>query len=81
MKRWIALLACLSLNAQAAEVTVTGYGKSVDEALTKGAPTVRNVLVVRRTGQDVDWNDGRDVWWHDVVDSASDQHTAVDLPA
>lgn len=34
MKRWIALLACLSLNAQAAEVTVTGYGKSVDEALT-----------------------------------------------
>lgn len=54
---------------------------AVDEALAKGAPTVRNVLVVRRTGQDVDWNDGRDVWWHDVVDSASDQHTAVDLPA
>ncbi len=34
MKRWLALLACLSLNVQAAEVAVTGYGKSVDEALT-----------------------------------------------
>ncbi len=34
MKGWLALLACLSLGAQAAEVTVTGYGKSVDEALT-----------------------------------------------
>ena len=33
MKRWIILLACLGLSAQAAEVTVTGYGKSVDEAL------------------------------------------------
>lgn len=54
---------------------------AVDEALAKGAPTVRHVLVVRRTGQDVEWTDGHDVWWHDVVDSASDQHTAVDLPA
>ena len=25
-----------------------------------------NVLVVRRTGQDVDWTEGRDVWWHDA---------------
>lgn len=33
MKRWLALLACLGLSAQAAEVTVTGYGQSVDEAL------------------------------------------------
>jgi acetyl-CoA synthetase len=34
------------------------------------------VLVVRRTGDDVAWDDARDVWWHDVVDSASDQHEA-----
>lgn len=33
MKRWLTVLACLGLSAQAAEVTVTGYGKSVDEAL------------------------------------------------
>ena len=36
---------------------------------------MRNVLVVKRTGQAVDWTEGRDVWWHDVVDSASPQHT------
>ncbi len=46
---------------------------AVDRALTE-CPDVRTVLVVRRTGQDVDWTDGRDVWWHDVVDTQSDQH-------
>jgi acetyl-CoA synthetase len=48
---------------------------AVDEAL-KSCPDVRNVLVVRRTGQDVDWTEGRDVWWHDVVDRQSAEHTA-----
>ena len=38
---------------------------AVDEALEK-CPDVRNVLVVRRTGQDVEWTDDRDLWWHDV---------------
>jgi len=48
---------------------------AVDEAL-QGCPDVTKVLVVRRTEHDVDWTDGRDVWWHDVVDKASDQHDA-----
>ncbi|HVT65634.1 MAG TPA: acetate--CoA ligase, partial [Mycobacteriales bacterium] len=48
---------------------------AVDEAL-EGCPDVRTVLVVRRTGDEVAWDDARDVWWHDVVDSASDQHEA-----
>ena len=39
----------------------------------QGAHASQNVLVVRRTGQDVDWNDGRDVWWHDAVEAASDR--------
>jgi acetyl-CoA synthetase len=47
---------------------------AVDEAL-KECPDVRNVLVVRRTGQDVEWTDGRDVWWHDTVEQASTEHT------
>ncbi|HEX5495907.1 MAG TPA: acetate--CoA ligase, partial [Mycobacteriales bacterium] len=49
---------------------------AVDDALTE-CPDVRSVLVVRRTGQDVPWVDGRDVWWHELVDSQSDQHTAL----
>ena len=47
---------------------------AVDEAL-KTCPDVRSVLVVRRTGQDVDWTDGRDVWWHDLVDAQSSDHS------
>ncbi|MGJ7439811.1 acetate--CoA ligase [Aquipuribacter sp. MA13-6] len=48
---------------------------AVDGALADGASGVDNVVVVRRTGQDVEWTEGRDLWWHDVVDGASDQHT------
>ncbi|MGH3448267.1 MAG: acetate--CoA ligase, partial [Nocardioidaceae bacterium] len=47
---------------------------TVDSALEK-CPDVRNVLVVRRTGQDVEWNDNRDVWWHEVVGKQSTEHT------
>jgi acetyl-CoA synthetase len=47
---------------------------AVDEAVAQ-TPSVRNVLVVRRTGSDVTWVDGRDLWWHDVVDGQSDEHT------
>jgi acetyl-CoA synthetase len=48
---------------------------AVDEAVG-ASPSVRKVLVVRRTGQDVAWNDAKDVWWHDVVDAAPDTHEA-----
>jgi acetyl-CoA synthetase len=52
----------------------------VDDAL-KECPTVRNVLVVRRTGQDVAWSEGRDLWWHDTVEKASTEHTAQPFEA
>ncbi len=48
---------------------------AVDEALAS-CPDVEKVLVVQRTGQDVGWVEGRDVWWHDLVDAASPEHTA-----
>ncbi len=46
---------------------------AVDEAVA-ASPSVRTVLVVRRTGQDVAWDDARDLWWHEAVAAASDQH-------
>jgi acetyl-CoA synthetase len=52
---------------------------AVDEALAEvdgERPDVRNVVVVRRTGRDIPWQDGRDVWWHDIVGRQSDQHLA-----
>jgi acetyl-CoA synthetase len=55
---------------------------AVDEALAGDhAPSVQRVLVVRRTGQDVAWTEGRDVWWHDALGDASDQHTPVQVEA
>ncbi|MEU8200829.1 acetate--CoA ligase [Streptosporangium sp. NPDC049046] len=47
---------------------------TVDEAV-KECPGIEHVLVVRRTGQDVEQTD-KDVWWHDVVDRQSDVHEA-----
>ena len=73
------------IDDAAAKVVITsdgGYRRgaamalkpAVDEAVAE-CPTVETVLVVRRTGQDVDWTD-KDVWWQDVVDGASPQHSA-----
>jgi len=50
---------------------------AVDEARAKVAEQggeVTKVLVVKRTGQDVDWDDAVDVWWHDAVEKASTEH-------
>ncbi len=43
--------------------------------------TVENVLVVKRTGQEIDWNDDRDVWWEDALADASPEHEAQPFPA
>src|SRR5487761_2502991 len=53
---------------------------AVDEALTS-CPNVKAVLVVRRTGGDVNWVEGRDHWWHDVVEPQSDQHEPEFFPS
>jgi acetyl-CoA synthetase len=47
---------------------------AVDEAL-KGETNVTQVLVVKRTGQETAWVEGRDMWWHDVVDPQHSTHT------
>jgi len=45
---------------------------NVDEALTK-CPTIEKCIVVKRTGNDIAWVDGRDVWYHDgMADAASE---------
>jgi acetyl-CoA synthetase len=50
---------------------------AVDEALSAGkCASVKNVLVVRRTNQHVDWVEGRDVDWSEAVGNASDEHEA-----
>jgi acetyl-CoA synthetase len=52
---------------------------AVDEALAKlgAASPVQQVLVVRRTAQDIAWNEVTDIWWHDVVDACPAEHEPV----
>jgi acetyl-CoA synthetase len=42
--------------------------QQADEAVA-GSASIEHVLVVRRTGEDVEMTDGRDVWWHELVPS------------
>ncbi|MFK7927468.1 MAG: acetate--CoA ligase [Myxococcota bacterium] len=55
--------------------------KATTDAALTGDTTVEKVLVVRRTGSDVGWVEGRDVWWHDAVHSAPDSIDAVSTGA
>ena len=72
------------INDAEAKLVITADGQNrrgqvmplkptVDEALEK-TPSIEKVLVVRRTGNDVPWDDTRDVWWHDIVGRQPEQH-------
>lgn len=50
--------------------------KSQADIAAADLPHLEHVLVVQRTGQDVPWTAGRDVWWHDVVDTQPETHEA-----
>ncbi|MDQ4089279.1 MAG: acetate--CoA ligase [Actinomycetota bacterium] len=74
------------INAAAAKVLVTADGgwrraqavplKANADAALSGTPSVEHVVVVRRTGGDVDMVDGRDRWYADLMDGV-----AADCPA
>ncbi|MEU9686948.1 acetate--CoA ligase [Amycolatopsis japonica] len=72
------------VDDQAARIVITTDGQyrrgkaapmkaNVDEAL-EGAESVEKVIVVRRTGEEVPITEGRDLWWHDLVDGQSAEH-------
>jgi acetyl-CoA synthetase len=45
--------------------------KNADQALAD-CPSIDTCIVVKRTGGDVAWIEGRDLWYHEVVDAADD---------
>lgn len=53
---------------------------NTDEAV-KGCPDVHSVFVFKRTGGDINWHDDRDLWWHDVVDTQSDDCPCEEMNA
>ncbi|WP_019549997.1 acetate--CoA ligase [Thermus scotoductus] len=54
--------------------------QNADEAL-KEVSTVEHVVVVRRTGEEVPWTPGRDHWWHELMEAASDRCEAEPMEA
>ncbi|NNF68269.1 MAG: acetate--CoA ligase, partial [Acidimicrobiia bacterium] len=54
---------------------------NVDAALSAGAPSVENVIVVNRCDTEVDMVEGRDHWWHDCMADASDDCPAEPMEA
>jgi acetyl-CoA synthetase len=47
--------------------------KQSADAAADAAPSIERLVVFRRTGDDVPWNEARDVWWHDAVADAADE--------
>ena len=46
-----------------------------DEALSN-CTSIQKVIVYKRTGQDIHWETGRDVWWHEEMETASPECAA-----
>jgi len=70
-------------------VTVDGFQRNgkviklkevVDEAMT-ACPTVESVVVVQRTGVDIDMSDGRYLWFHDLMEGESAEFQTVEMDA
>jgi acetyl-CoA synthetase len=45
--------------------------KDTADASVSATSTIENVVVVRRTGQDVEWNETVDHWYHELMETAS----------
>ena len=52
--------------------------RTVDEAMN-ACPTVKHVVVYRRTGSPVTMVEGRDHWWHDLIAAAAPDCPAEEL--
>ena len=74
-----------------AEILITNDGlqrgtklvplKDISDEALENCPTIENVIVCERTENDIDWTEGRDEWWHELMDGASAEHEAVEMDA
>src|SRR5690606_18589831 len=61
---------------------VSALKPTVDAALEKeGTESGTNVLVVKRGENDIDWVEGRDLWWHEQLEAADTEHEVEAFPA
>ena len=79
------------INDAEARVLITGDGawrngnvvplKQMVDVSLADTPSIEKVLVLRRTNSDVHMEDGRDIWWHDVVPQQSPECPAAEMDA
>ncbi|PLN16537.1 acetyl-coenzyme A synthetase, partial [Klebsiella pneumoniae] len=56
--------------------------KNVDDALKNpNVKSIEHVVVLKRTGGNIDWQEGRDLWWSDLIANASAEHRPVEMNA
>ena len=55
--------------------TTVAVKANADQAVS-GENNIEKVLVIRRTGDEIPWTEGRDVWWHEAVETQSTEHQA-----
>ncbi len=53
---------------------------NADAAAAK-CPGLKNIIVVKAVGEDVDWTEGRDVWYHDIVDGQTSMCVPEEMDA
>ncbi len=59
---------------------VVSLKENADDA-TKETPSIEKVIVVKRTENDIDFVEGRDLWWHDLMKNASPNCEAEPMDA
>jgi len=55
--------------------------KANTDAALESCPSIDKCVVIRRTGADIGWSEGRDVWYHDLVEKASAKCPAEEMNA
>lgn len=55
--------------------------KEISDKALEGCTTIESVIVCERTKNDINWEEGRDEWWHDLMAGASVEHKAVEMDA
>jgi acetyl-CoA synthetase len=60
--------------------SVVPLKQMADESLTD-APSIEKVVVVKRTDSDIEMQEGRDIWWHDLVEGQEAEREAAEMDA
>ena len=55
--------------------------KSNADIAVQKTPSIENILVVKRTGSSIEMNEGRDVWWHEALNSANSECAPEEMDA